>query len=479
MDDSGSQISVDDHSDSNSKRYRSNESIRIKRKKSSRKDKTIRELQNIIAQLQSEIALSKQRNEPTTSNVSIQNRFETLSHNNESNDKCNMQNLRDIPTLTKSTSSNTKQNIETTKKNMSSSIPLANPTTILKVVKPPPLLAYKLNHKLCIDTATKSLGHKEFTLKKLNANCTQVSTKNLEDYDKMKDILHQGEVEFHSFTPKQQKKINIVVRHIDDSYSDEDIIKGIEELALNITVSKVEKFSTERSRRNQINLPLWLIQLEPSSKVQELLGTKYMLNQRVSFEKMKTQGTSQCRNCQNYGHSATNCSRKYRCVKCLNEHEPGKCNLASTINESSELIDETTRPKASCVNCKSTSHPANYRGCPAYAVFIQKRQIQVSKAQELQDRRRNSYKNYVTPKISYANVVSRENNMNINKNNTTGTTNCLELIERECQIQFGIEFNDLIKKAANFAPNYVTLNERDKPLALLKFMISIAPVQLI
>ncbi|KAI4473877.1 hypothetical protein M0802_015898 [Mischocyttarus mexicanus] len=37
----------------------------------------------------------------------------------------------------------------------------------------------------------------------------------------------------------------------------------------------------------------------------------------------------QCRRCQRFGHSVSNCDLEYRCVKCREEHEPGECKAAS------------------------------------------------------------------------------------------------------------------------------------------------------
>lgn len=75
----------------------------------------------------------------------------------------------------------------------------------------------------------------------------------------------------------------------------------------------------------------------------------------VKWEKLdhNRKRPTQCHNCQQWGHSARNCGREFQCVKCINTHQPGKC----------ERI--TREGDAKCVNCKG-NHPANSRQCPSF-----------------------------------------------------------------------------------------------------------------
>jgi hypothetical protein len=81
----------------------------------------------------------------------------------------------------------------------------------------------------------------------------------------------------------------------------------------------------------------------------------------VRWEKIdpKRKRPTQCLKCQSWGHSARNCGRDYRCVKCTSIHEPGKCS-------------RTTREgTAKCVNCDG-DHPANSRECPVFITYAAK-----------------------------------------------------------------------------------------------------------
>ena len=60
----------------------------------------------------------------------------------------------------------------------------------------------------------------------------------------------------------------------------------------------------------------------------------------------------QCSKCQDFRHKAPNCTRKPRCVVCVEAHSYKNC-----------PNKEKRNPK--CANCRGP-HVANYRGCPAY-----------------------------------------------------------------------------------------------------------------
>ena len=65
----------------------------------------------------------------------------------------------------------------------------------------------------------------------------------------------------------------------------------------------------------------------------------------------------QCFNCQGFGHNASDCRSKSRCVVCSGHHILGKC---SSQNLSQ---DEKKNFPVKCVNCHG-EHTASYGGCP-------------------------------------------------------------------------------------------------------------------
>ena len=59
----------------------------------------------------------------------------------------------------------------------------------------------------------------------------------------------------------------------------------------------------------------------------------------------------QCFKCQNFGHSASDCTNAFRCLRCSQDHSVKECTVA--------------KENAKCSNCGG-AHATVYRGCPAY-----------------------------------------------------------------------------------------------------------------
>lgn len=145
-----------------------------------------------------------------------------------------------------------------------------------------------------------------------------ISTQNnLNDFKILRKTLEYSSTCHHTYTPKEVQHTNVVLRHLDSSYDENDILASINSLGLDIKVSKIIRMTSAYNN-------LWLIQLYPGSDTKQLLGQRYLLNQKIIFERKNKDGISQCKNCQSFGHSARNCRHEYRCVKCKDSHAPGK-----------------------------------------------------------------------------------------------------------------------------------------------------------
>lgn len=358
----------------------------------------------------------------------------------------------------------------------------ASTTSEKRSKRPPPIVAYDISAKNVSEAFHESLGHSNFTLKKVNRNCTHVHAESSNDHQTLCNLLANAEVPFHTFTPKDQRRTNLVLRNICSSYDAEDIKEAIDALKLNIKINNISHFATERSRRHKTNLRMWLIQLEPQSDIDALLRTTRLLNQIVFFEHRKAKGVAQCHNCQHFGHSSSNCSRPYRCVKCVETHAPGDCAL-NTLKENAVLL------KATCVNCNQ-NHSANFRGCPAYIAYINAKSAKALQTQQQSTAKQVMYNNKRQANVSYAAATSTapiqytSTNQpiyaapiinNSRMNNTATNNNMLDFIEAECADKFGLNLGDILAKANNFVPQYVTLPESAKKMALIKFALSLAP----
>lgn len=130
----------------------------------------------------------------------------------------------------------------------------------------------------------------------------------------------------------------------------------------NLEFTKVTRFHTKKSIATNTTLPMFVVHLSPSSNANNLNRINKILYQTIRWEKLKTNKTVQCWNCQSLGHSSNNCNLPYRCVKCTEKHEPGQCLIDSSNTE--HLIEN--KNKLHCILCGNSGHPASYRGCPVH-----------------------------------------------------------------------------------------------------------------
>lgn len=350
----------------------------------------------------------------------------------------------------------------------------SNTTTSVKLPRPPPIKVSELNVKAATEILEQSLGHTNFSFHRASPTDTFIRTTCKADHKAVLEVLRNSDINGHSFTPKDEKKTSILLRNVCSSYNAEDISIGIADYGLDVKVSGIDPFATEHSNRSNRNLNIWRVTLEPGSDVNALLAQKF-INQLsgIRYERMRSNGITQCHNCQQFGHVASNCFRDFRCVKCHLTHAQGKC-------PTDILTDETTtRPTPGCVNCGKIGHPANFRGCEVHQTLIKRLNAKKAEQRKAQADRQASYNNFRQSNTSYADVMGprptksnaqQRTNHLISPNGSPG----LGLdIQAECHAQFGMDFRSIRQRLSEFAPFY--RNAEDKGIALIQFIASIHP----
>lgn len=183
--------------------------------------------------------------------------------------------------------------------------------------------------------------------------CNETTRSNLIDFLKKKNY------NYNTYTPSTEKMINVLIKgldHIDEPRVIEDALanKGF-------VPHKIIKHVTGYMRKNDLKSNLWLVVLQPNTDTNELFKIKAIDHAIVKFEFLRKPKVIQCKRCQRFHHSASNCSLPYRCVKCTNSHEPGKCLSESKGNK--------FKPK--CVNCQGNHTANDASNCPAFKKAIE------------------------------------------------------------------------------------------------------------
>lgn len=166
---------------------------------------------------------------------------------------------------------------------------------------------------------------------------------------------------------------------------------------------------TSHSRRNNINLPIYLVQLGSSSKPANLNKIKYVNREKIHWEKIIKKDITQCRRYQRLGHTAANCNLDFRCVKCNTDHEPGQC-------PNNNIEPNSTPAKPFCRICNEFGHPSSYRGCPKRKEYLNNSKIhkdRISPATKTQQQNKTtSFNKLAVANISYAGITKSSNSTN-------------------------------------------------------------------
>lgn len=282
----------------------------------------------------------------------------------------------------------------------------------------------------------------------------------------MNMLRNSGDAQAYSFTLKEDKTTNVVLRGLTSDYPTTEILNELKPKIPN--VSSVSIFETLRSKQEKINYNLFLVRLQPGTSATELTKIKYLFHTRVYWEKPRgNRGPLQCRRCQQFGHLAKNCAFAYKCVKCTNRHEPGSCPV---VREQGS--------KAVCVNC-GEDHPANFRGCKLFKQYEARRKLLLQEASEKKANARGlslalSNGVSVAPGVSFASLLKPQSPIVNNDPVPSGPSirrsgdNIVNSFMALSNDLFGYDMRTLLGKIENFMSNLGNFNSiAEKRLAYL------------
>ena len=228
--------------------------------------------------------------------------------------------------------------------------PTPTPTQQEKPARPPPIYIIKTKLNGISNLLTEgNIQKNEFLINQSTHDCLSISARTMPLYGKIVEILKNKSTLYYTYSPKNLRPKTLVLKGIHDNFK-EEILKEIKELNIpNTEVFKVSRFQFDT---NQPEKSHHLVQLSNNSKLSDIF--KIRSYQRVKWEHLDKPKLFQCRRCQRVGHASSNCNLPYRCVKCTQNLEIGKC----------PITKEADKAALKCANCGNTGHTASYKGCP-------------------------------------------------------------------------------------------------------------------
>lgn len=225
--------------------------------------------------------------------------------------------------------------------------------------------------KACSQSATYAKKYDKF----------HILTTCAEDKSKTIELLKEKAHSFHTYSESRDRHNTYVLRN-HYRCSKEEMLNILK--AQNIAATHVE-FLIDNAN------PLYLVRFEKNGPNVASLNIQHKIVNHlvVKWEHFKNNSKkpTQCKNCQLWGHAASNCGYKTRCVKCLESHARGECARKDKL---------TGQP--SCVNCGKSGHPSN---SPTFSEYIKHVTFLESRMKAQQPRRFTSTQ---APWIQHGNV---------------------------------------------------------------------------
>lgn len=273
--------------------------------------------------------------------------------------------------------------------------------------KIPPLNIFNVEPNELIQFIEKGLEIKNFKIKELNKK-TSLFMSSIDDYLRVKAYLQKTKTEFFTFTPKSLKTKTFLLKGLSANLNCDEIYQELCKYNNDhLKILKASQFKTKKSIMNGQNLPIYLIQVSGETSLNQLKSINGLFHRCIRWEPLKKSEIPQCRKCQSFFHSASNCFLKPRCVKCDKMHDIGKCEQ--------EKVSENEREKLFCVLCLKYGHPASYRGCEKYKEMQQRLR---AKKQSLSEKRSLNKPLNITHSMSFANVLKNNQQITSSPNST-------------------------------------------------------------
>lgn len=224
-----------------------------------------------------------------------------------------------------------------------------------KKFKIPPIFLHNANNHQAIIADIKKIIKNDFTTVYHTHNL-KINLTTEDDYRALTKYYTDQKVQFHTFQNPNSRPLNVVIRNVPVSLSDEEILNELK--SKNLPIVKL----TRLINREKEPIPLCAVELTANDNASGIYNVKSICQAIVTVEpRRKPRGIPQCHRCQKVGHTKNYCSLAPKCVKCGQTHLTSDCNKAAGA-------------PPSCANC-GENHPASYRGCSYIKTNEQNRQI--------------------------------------------------------------------------------------------------------
>lgn len=233
---------------------------------------------------------------------------------------------------------------------------LTAPTKELKKIKkcPPVIVTDKVKHPNIFHRKMKEIMKEKFVIKYYKDEI-KITTNEPNDYRNLISTLKAEQIEFYTYTPKEDTMKKIVVKAA--CFTTEEEIKS--RLSADHKLKQEEIQCLKMKGKGQ-NTHSFLVSVPKRINLKDIKKTSELDHIKLEWQTyLRKSKVAQCFRCQRFGHGSGQCFQIPRCVKCGNNHLTQDCH-----------IKERNSDKIQCANC-SGPHTANYRLCPSYTRYVE------------------------------------------------------------------------------------------------------------
>lgn len=190
---------------------------------------------------------------------------------------------------------------------------------------------------------SNEIGPNEFHIQRLSGNrATRIYCSSHDAKAKVVQQLRDANIQFNSFNNAETRKKAFIIKGL--CYENNiDAFNAVAQALAALKINgDVTEFETPYLRYHPSNkrTPMFRLVVENSVPDSTILEIRTIGFFGVRIEKMKKSSTIQCRKCQRYNHTTGQCNFEYRCVQCIENHQPGSCPRA-----------ENRAIPIGCINC--------------------------------------------------------------------------------------------------------------------------------
>lgn len=223
-------------------------------------------------------------------------------------------------------------------------------------IKVKPIILWNTTHEIT-KRLISGLNLKCCQQKLRSPNAFQVFPESKEDKLKIiEELKKDSSRQYHTYTENADRQLMFV-------------LKGFERMELENVLQLLKNENVPASKvtfiKDDKDFPIYKVSFDKGSTNVNKLNSehRYVDSLKIIWEKLKmsTRHPTQCKRCQAWGHSAINCGRPYRCMKCKETHGPNECKRAK---------DDKTPPY--CVNCQQEGHLSSSWECDNFKRYDKK-----------------------------------------------------------------------------------------------------------